>query len=178
MAGHGRSARGVSVAVVVLGLVLSGCSASGLNFREDRRLTILEPGDMETVSLPFTVRWRIDGFDVIDAPDGSDDHDRGRFAVFVDRSPMPPGKGLDWLARNDDGCRDNPDCPNEKWLRDRGVRVLSATEITFDSMRVNDSQGRDRHEVTIVLLDGRDRRIGEAAFGVEFVVDRPDREIL
>jgi hypothetical protein len=172
---HGRFARRVA-AIVVLGLLLSACNAGGLNFREDRRLSILAPDDLQTVSLPVTIRWEMKDFDVLDGPDGSGDGGRGRFAVFLDRTPMPPGKDLDWLARNDDSCRPNPDCPNEKWLNDRKVWVLSETELTFETMAVRDERGRDLHEATIVLLDGRNRRIGESAFAVEFVVDRPDPE--
>jgi hypothetical protein len=70
---------------------LSGCSLSGLNFREDTRVDVIAPADRSQVALPLTVEWTVRDFD-------------GSFAVFVDRAPQPPGRSVAWLFRNDDGC--------------------------------------------------------------------------
>lgn len=162
--------RTASVSVLLLALV--GCALDGLDFVQDTRVTITSPSDLEEVTPPVEVRWTVEDFEVLDHPDGSRSRDRGRFAVLVDRDPMPPGEGLAWFARGDETCRSEAGCPDDTWLATQSVFVTSATEMVIDGLRDrrDDGRGLDRHTVTVVLLDGADRRIGEAAFSTEFVV--------
>jgi hypothetical protein len=142
--------------------VLPACSRlDGLAFREDTRVDVVAPHDRAKVALPITVRW------TSRAP-------VHLFGVFVDRSPMPPGKTLDWFARDDDACKGTPGCPSVEYLAERNV--FSTTRPSFTVERLldtqRDGQRREFHEVTVVLLDGAGRRIGESAWSVEFQVKR------
>lgn len=154
-------------------LLLAGCSPEGLAFVQDRRVEIVEPDDLEEVRLPVTIRWVAEDFTAMASPDGSSQPDRGRFAVLVNRAPMPPGEGLDWFARDDEQCV-APACPDDEWLASQGIHVTSETAVTLETLpdRREREGALDQHEVTIVLLDGSDQRIGEAAFAVEFTVVR------
>lgn len=167
-----RHQRLPALGVLALALVLTGCAISGLAFRVDDRVTIVEPGDRATVTLPVTVTWTVRDFDVT-GPSADVRPDAGMFGVFVDRSPQPPGEPLAWLARDDDSCRPADGCPDDRWFNDRSVFVTSQPTITLATLaRPVNLRGAERHEVTIVLLDGQGHRIGEAAWHVTFVVDR------
>lgn len=156
-----RSLAGLA-ALAMVGTAGSGCGVEGLNFVQDDRVSITAPRDRAEVELPVTIRWTARDFD-------------GTYAVFVDRAPVPPGRTLEWLAREDETCKETPGCPNEAWLRDRDVYETAATELTIDDLPdPTDDAGRDFHEASVVLLDRRGRRIGEAAFTVEFEVARHD----
>lgn len=156
--------------LAVLAALLAGCAVSGLAFRVDDRVEITHPEDRASVTLPVTITWTVDGFDVA-GPDA------GRFGVFVDRAPQPPGEGLDWFARDDDSCRPEDGCPDAEYFRQRQIHATSDTSFVIDALPPpSTSRGPERHEVTIVLLDGDDRRIGESAFHVEFEVDREDED--
>jgi hypothetical protein len=141
------------VALVTAFVALSGCSSEGLLFRQDRRLKITSPASGARVTLPLTIRWTMER-----PPPGS------HFAVFVDRAPQRPGKTLAWLDRNVPVA-----------LRGRQTGVFETTDTSFtvaELTRRSDtaSVDRNRHEVTIVLVDGGTRRIGETAAFVDFVV--------
>lgn len=165
----------VTVACLVLSLcaALAGCVPDGLAFRTDQRLTIVEPEDRSTVSLPVTIDWDIRDFD-IEAPGGEVREDEGYFGVFVDTTPMPPGKPLRWIARKDNSCREADGCPDEEYLAARNIYTTTETELTLDQLprTTNDDDRRERHRVTIVLLDASGTRIGESAFEVAFDLDR------
>jgi hypothetical protein len=158
---------------VVVSLLTSGCVAQGLAFRVDDRLTIDAPKSRSEVTLPVTVRWHIEDFNVVDPGSDGSGTDTGYFAVFVDSTPQPPGKTLAWTARKDRSCRVADGCPDAEYLAARNIYSTSKTEITFDQLpRPSDENRKERHSVTIVLLDTQGRRIGESAFNVEFVVKR------
>lgn len=141
-------------------LLLSGCVPQGLAFRVDDRVSITSPKDRAEVTLPLTVSWT--AHDVAD-----------RFAVFVDRAPQPPGKPLSWVARKDHSCRASDDCPDEQYLAARGIYSTTGTHITFDQLpRSSDNGQKERHTITVVLLDAAGKRIGESAFQVNVVVRR------
>ncbi len=146
------------------------CSTSGLAIRTDERLEILEPEDRAEVGLPVAIRWTIDDFEVT-GPSDRVEKDAGYFAVFVDQAPQPPGETIEWLFRDDDECRALPACPDEAFLADRDIFTTSETSVVIDSLPTTDEE-REIHNVTIVLLDGKGRRIGESAFPVEFRVER------
>jgi hypothetical protein len=166
----------VARALTGIGLVLalSGCAINGLSFRIDDRLQILRPADREAVSLPLTIEWDISDFEVT-GPDGSDDPHRGYFGVFVDRAPQPPNETVEWFAKDDESCRPADGCPDEQYLADRGVHTTTDTEFVIETLPpppTDQADRRELHEVTIVLLDGSGRRIGESAFTAEFEVQR------
>jgi len=156
-----RMTLAVAIAVCVLA---SSCSATGIAFRQDKRLTFVQPDDREKVSLPITIEWEVRDFAV--------GRGAGSFAVFVDRSPQPPRKTLEWLARNDDACQVADDCPDESWFAERGVYRTTDTEFTIEQLPVLVEGRRDMHEITVVLLDERGRRVAETAFTRRFEVER------
>jgi len=144
----------------------------GLAFRVDERLTFSSPQDRATVRLPVRLDWDIRDFEVT-PPGGEPREDAGYFAVFVDGSPMPPGKGLDWISRKDDDCRPDDGCPDATYLGDRGIYTTTDTELVLEQVPLSGDEGRrERHRATIVLLDASGTRIGESAFEIAFDLDR------
>lgn len=165
---------GIAALVVSVLVSLPGCGVRGLNFVEDGRVTITAPSDRAQVRLPVRVTWTVRDFEVT-GPDGSSRPDAGYFGVYVDRAPQPPDRTQAWLVRNDPRCSSDPACPDEAFLAQRDVH--STTETSFVIDRLPQPSGdaerrREFHEVTIVLLDGIGRRIGESAFVRQFEVDR------
>ena len=152
-----------------------GCRLGDLSFKEDERVDIVAPGDRDKVSLPFDVRWTVEGFEVVGA-DGSDRKDAGYFAVLLDTTPMPPGADLEYFARDDTSCVRTPGCPDRQYLADRNIYVTEEASFRVETLadtRPTDRPGAvDDHEITIVLLNGRSQRIGEGAFRVKVIVDR------
>ena len=154
-------------------LPLAGCSARGVAYRQDKRLHIVAPLSRHKVSLPVTVRWTVDRFGV-SGPTGTSERRRGYFGVFVDRAPQPPGKPLTWFARNDATCEKQPGCPDAAYLAARDIFTSDDTRFVVDQVARPPSSvhRKEIHEVTVVLLDGTGRRVGETAFAVEFQVVR------
>lgn len=158
--------------MVVVAGALGGCAPRGLAFKVDERLTFTAPRDRATVSLPVTIEWQIKDFAVTD-PGSEVSAGTGYFAVFVDAIPMPPGESLRWVARKDDGCREADGCPGTEYLNSRGVYPTTATKLTLDQLpRTGKKDRRERHRVTVVLLDPKGSRIGESAFELTFDVQR------
>lgn len=160
--------------VLGLALLLSGCALRGLSFRIDDRLEILSPADREAVTLPVTIDWEITDFEVT-GPDGTEGPGSGYFGVFIDRAPQPPGEPVEWFAKDDESCRPADGCPDRQYLADRGVHTTQETEFVVKNLPPPPSgqaERREFHEVTIVLLDGSGRRIGESAFTAQFEVQR------
>jgi hypothetical protein len=142
----------------------SGCG--GLALRRDDRLHFISPPDHARVTAPLLLRWRMRDFRPVRF-DGSRDPGRGEFAVFVDSAPMRPGHHLDSLAAGDPVCRTTPGCPDRLWLRQHGVYLTTRSRLALPALPI--AGGRiagllRRHEITIVLLDGRGFRIGESAW--------------
>lgn len=146
------------VLVLAVSLSLSACVPQGLAFRTDTRLKIVAPKDRSTVSLPVTLTWHVRDF-------------AGSFAVFVDASPVPPGKKVAWVARHDGSCLEAEGCPDAAYLAERGVYTTTATTLRLDKLpSANVVKGRERHRATIVMLDGSGARQGESAFEIAFEV--------
>jgi hypothetical protein len=155
-------------------LGLTGCGVDGLAFVEDDRVSIAEPADRATVELPMTVRWSVGDFRVT-GPTGAASDEAGYFGVFLDRAPQAPGRTVNSLARGDAACKVDPACPNETYFAGRGVYTTEDTELTIDSLPdLAQGDTRDFHELTIVLLNGEGKRVGESAFRREFEVARED----
>jgi len=155
--------RCIAVLVVIAVSSGSGCAVTGVAYRTDDRLTFVTPEDRADVTLPVTVRWEVKDFSV--PTDGS-------FAVFVDRAPQPRGKPLRWLARDDDGCREENGCPDAAWYAERNVYPTTELGITLDQLPARADDRREFHEVTVVLLDPDQRRIAETGWSIEFEVAR------
>ena len=101
--------------------------------------------------------------------------DGGSFAVFLDRSPVPPGKPLNWLARNDSSCGEQPGCPDASYYAKLGVFETTGTELVINEIpgaKKKSDGKRDRHRAVIVLLDAQGQRIGEIAYDVIFDLKR------
>lgn len=148
------------VGLLVLGLVaLTGCRSHDFAFRDDDRLQLVRPGDRQRVALPVTLEWK-----------GS----APLYAVFVDRSPMPPGKDLEWLARGDDACRRSPSCPNRDWFNSHGVFLSESESVTIPA--IPSSPGRRErtdggHRFVVVPLAEGGRRASESASARTLLVE-------
>jgi hypothetical protein len=160
--------------LVLVALVLVACIPDGLAFVKDERLEIVAPDSLTTVTTPVTIDWEIEDFRIT-GPDGSSSDDAGYFGVFVDRAPIPPGEALSWLARDDRRCLETEGCPDRTYFADRDAYTTSETSFTLRHLPDQDAyQGHERHEVTVVLLDGTGRRIGESAWYVDFLYEREE----
>lgn len=192
-----RCPRLMLAALGIAALLLSACTVEHA-YQRDARVEILSPEDRQRVDLPVQIRWRVEDFEIT-APawrdgtvaasggreaDPRSDDDRGYFAVFVDRTPIPPGAELMSVAAGDTECTPLPSCPDVEYLANNGVHVTTSTELTLSTLvdRRSHDRANDWHEVTIVLVEdnkagtgevGEARRVGAAAFSVRFVVDRP-----
>lgn len=151
--------------LLVLALVANGCAATGIAFRQDDRLRFVSPDDRAEVTLPVRIEWSVEDFDV-----PSD----GGFAVFVDRAPQPPGKTLEWLARDDDACRPADGCPDAEWFAQRDVFPTTETSFTIERLPARSDDRREFHEITVVLVDDDGRRIGETGWTLELQVARDE----
>lgn len=167
-----RLLRGVLTSL--LAFACTACVPDYLAFRVDDRVTITAPEDHSEVTLPVTLRWRVEEFEVVE-PGTPVRENAGYFAVFVDRSPMPPGKDLRWLARDDAACQSDEGCPDAEYLAGLDVYPTTATELVLKELDEGREGRRERHKATIVLLDGSGTRIGESAFYVDFEVLRGDQ---
>jgi hypothetical protein len=174
-AGGGTRSIHVLTLIISLAALLPACRVNDLSFKEDERVEITSPEDQDEVTLPFELRWKAEDFDVV-GPDGSDSEDAGYFAVLLDTSPMPPGEGLDYFARDDESCDRSAGCPDAQYFAERGIFPTSATSFevtTIEDTRPTDRRSApDNHELTIILLNGKGERIGESAFRVDVEVDR------
>ncbi|MEZ5220576.1 MAG: hypothetical protein R2743_03715 [Ilumatobacteraceae bacterium] len=145
---------------------VAGCSqfsTTGLRLRSDDSIRIVAPGDADDVAAPFTVTWTDDG-----RPPGT------RYLVVVNRVPMPPGHDLSWFARDDEVCERRPDCPDESYLRLRGVLVADTTSIDVEIVPdVVGGRDADLDQIVVVRIDGDGRRLDESSFVVR--VDVADR---
>jgi hypothetical protein len=139
----------------------NGCGLRGLSFVKDDRVRLLTPSAGDSVALPLHIDWSAKGYD-------------GYFAVFVDSHPMRPGRTLASLVPDNDPCRRQPLCPDQAWLAQRFIFATAHTELTIPVLpdKRHNMRSKDRHELTIVLLDKQGHRVGETALVREFVIDR------
>jgi hypothetical protein len=154
--------------VALVGTMLAGCAVHGLDFRADKRVTIVTPRDQETVRLPVEVRWT-------SSIPASDDIE---YAVFVDSHPMRPGQTIDQWIPSTDSCHHTPGCPNAQWLAQRFVFITTQNHLSLKLLPVLTGGGQsaeDTHNVTIVLLNRKTgERVGESAFLTTFVASGPN----
>ena len=152
------------ILVTVVGF--AGCGWNGLAFDDNTAIRILAPRPEQRVQLPIDVRWEPHGSAAV--------ADDSYFAVFVDREPMPPGRAL--LSLVDENCRKSPGCADLSYFEEHQIYLTESTAIRLDNVLDDPpslrSRGRDDHVATIVRLDARGRRLGEAAWSVRFTVER------
>ena len=152
-----------------LGLVAGCADYSALAFHQDHRLSITSPESRAVLSPPFTLRWTMKDFDVAARGEGPPRDDAGYFAVFVDRAPVKPGHTPEDVADDDQTCKRDPGCPDRSYLAGRGVYTTTRTSLRIPVIPPLSSKEKVQlHEVDIVLLDSSGRRIGEAAWYLEF----------
>jgi hypothetical protein len=165
--------RGLGLGLLLLATTMLPACSTQVAFKQDKRVHILFPHARQKVKPPLTVHWTVEDFDVTGPTPAKAEH-AGYFALLVDRSPQPPGQPLSWFARNDDVCRRVPACPDTAYLNRHDIYTTTDTSFAVPVLRAppSGSKGKDMHEVTVVLLDGTGRRIGETAFAVEFEVPR------
>lgn len=147
------------VVVAAAFMLLSACVPQGLSFEIDDRVAFSQPQDRARVDFPLHVTWEVRE-PVAEA---------ALFALFVDRTPIRPGRPIGDVAGADEVCGRDPGCPDLRYLAERGVYLVrDATALTLDRLP---NFARDRtglHEITIVLLDDEKHRVGEAAWRVQF----------
>jgi hypothetical protein len=163
-----RARAAVGLLSLLASVVLTGCSFDKLQFTNDERLDFVSPKERARVTAPLTVSWTMQGFEPIGL-DGSRDEHRGVYAVFVDRAPMPVGKDLKWIFRDDHGCKRDARCPSLQQLADRGILITTEPQATIEVLpQVGQGKGDEQHYVNVVLLDGTGHRIGESGWYLPF----------
>ncbi|MCA1675119.1 MAG: hypothetical protein LC799_23995 [Actinobacteria bacterium] len=171
--------RGITRALLAaLVVAMPACTFNGIALRQDRRVEIVSPDFREEVSLPVTIDWTVQDFEVT-GPDGASDENAGYFAVLVDLDPQPPGEGVEYFARDDVTCRKSEGCPNERYLERRGIFITDETDLILTNLSPApgvdlDAGDRDLHEVSVILLDGQGHRIGEGSWTATFELPAED----
>lgn len=157
-----------AVALLAAASVLQGCGVDRLQLTQDNRLHFRAPAARHRVQVPVTVRWTMKDFRPTGL-DGSHDPHQGAFAVFVDAAPLPVGKDLRWLARDDAGCKRDPRCPDKQYLTAHDVFVTTQPSLTLTTLpRLGEGVGDEQHFVNVVLLDGTGHRSRESAWYLPF----------
>jgi hypothetical protein len=151
-------------------LLCAGCAdLSQMSFRQDQRLVITSPSGGETVRLPFTVRWTMRDFTAMQ-PGSPVKAGTGYYAIFLDRYPMAPGKSFASLVTNN-ACQGEAGCPNPTFLAENmDIFVTSATSYTINAVPSGGALDSGSHFVTIILVDGAGKRIGDASWTDSFTV--------
>jgi len=143
-------------------------------FKIDETITITAPKARDTVRLPVTIRWD-DGNSAANLRVDPRDPNAEYYGVFVDRAPLGPNRRIESLIGKGDSCRRTPGCPDAAFLARIKVFFTAKPELTLEfltDLRPSRRGGtKDPHEATIVRMRG-DRRVGEAAFLVNYFVDR------
>lgn len=157
--------------IVVLALT-AGCDTSGFAFKVDKSITITAPKARSEVSRPLLVRWT-DSQPPARPRVAPNDPKAEYYAVFLDRSAMPPRKRLSSLVKGIVKCSDIKGCPTKQQLEDLGVFLVARPSLSIPFVRDLRSTSRggtkDVHELTVVRMRG-DQRSGESAYLQTFFV--------
>lgn len=169
---------GAPALLVLMGTLLSGCAIEGLAFEQDHRIEFTQPIYRQKVSLPYTIEWSVEDFELT-GPTESSTKDAGYIEVLFDKDPQPAGEGVEYFARDDVSCRESDGCPDRRYLAQRGIFTTTETYFTLRPLPpapgVDLERGEpDIHNVILVLLDGDGRRIGESAWSQTFEVVHDD----
>lgn len=168
----------MTASLVVMAAALSSCAIQGLAFEQDDRIAFISPDYRQKVTLPFTIEWSIEDFELT-GPTGIATKDAGYVEIVFDRQPQPPGEGVEYFARDDISCRQSEGCPDARYLAQRGIFTTTDTSFTVRPLPpapgVDLERGEaDIHNVILILLDGEGRRIGESAWSNYFEVIHDD----
>ncbi|MHB8467456.1 MAG: hypothetical protein ACYDD7_21790 [Acidimicrobiales bacterium] len=141
-------------------LLLTACA--GQAFRTDNWVRIVAPIDRSDVSLPIRIAWSVHPSTEIRS-----------FMVLVDRSPEPPGRTAKYFVEHDDACKgvQLKTCLTPDYLQQRGIYQTIRSQLTLDVVPQRGGVWKSAtttHEVIVMPLDGRGRRIGEASPVVQF----------
>jgi hypothetical protein len=161
-------------AAALAAALLTGCSTwSQLSFRVDDRLQFTAPRDRALVTLPFRVSWTMRDFAVQGPGSQPPSRSAGYFGVFIDRSPVRPGRLVTSIAEGDRACTTDPSCPDADYLADRGVYTTTSTSVDITKVKpLGDRDLKELHLLYVVLLDTDGRRIGETSYRMEFKLVR------
>lgn len=159
----------IRAAVLVVLVALVGTACGGATFSQDDRLSIAAPREGATVELPLQIRWEDDG--IATAEPGRDERGKVYFAAFVDRPPLGPGQSLLRLVERECASAGHG-CATRDYFAQRNVYLTTQPGVRIDTLPVQTEHRRDAylHRVTVVLMDGRNRRVGEAAWTRAFRV--------
>jgi hypothetical protein len=87
-----------------------------------------------------------------------------KFAVFIDRVPVAPGRSIDSIA--DDACKRRPNCPDATYLRSLNVYLTTEPRLEILTVPlVPGISGRAKeptHTASVVYIDTKGRRVGGA----------------
>lgn len=148
----------------------TGCQFADYQFRVDDRMTIVEPPAQSTVDPPFKITWEMEDFDAAGL-DGDTSGDSGVYAVFVDRPPVKAGQSLRSLFDDDPACASNASCPDAARLAQENIYVTTKEGVRVKFLPLVGAGGPDLHTITIVLLDGSGRRVGESSWYRTFTTE-------
>lgn len=154
----GKGRRSLLTVLTLLSL-LTSCATSGLAFRQDDRLQLVELRDRDTITLPYQLDFTFDG--ELPAPATA-------FAVLVDWTPPAPGDALTELFDDDPACSGPLGCPDGYLERNR-IHVVTDGPVMITDVPAGNGRG-DFHEVTVVLVDDAGRRVGETSAFARFEV--------
>ena len=154
-----------------MGIVLSGCgftrTDAPVSFKADHRLSFVDPDQEDDVHIPVRLDWKVKDFPLTEGH---------RFAVFVDKAPVGPNRTVR-IRLCTEGEKlppqigsDRTICKDETqrvYLAGRPSLVLDCFQPRFDVPE----RLRNTHTATVILIDGRDRRVGQAAATVRFHVE-------
>jgi hypothetical protein len=132
--------------------LLAACSGG---FRVDHSVTITAPAPMAVVAVPFTAQWS-------GGP--------GPYAVFVDQAPIGAGHSLRDVA--DDQCKRQTGCPDAAYLATRNIYLAPSGSVDIAQLPIvagtEAKADHPTHTLTVVRIDDRGHRRGDAAWTVEF----------
>ena len=168
---RGRAALAWTAAVIGAMGFLSGCGINKLEvpltFSSDRRLHMVSPTDQSVVGLPVTVRWSASDFPLSD----------GRhFGVFVDQPPVGLQTQVRLVVCSQQGLAPIQIGEQRSPCYDQRNRVFMAYQPSFTFSCFNPryqaaARSRNQHQISVVLLDRDNVRVGQAVADLTIDVD-------
>jgi hypothetical protein len=93
------------------------------------------------------------------------------FGVFLDRGTIRPGQNV--LSVLPDVCKQNPSCSRQSYFQQVNVWITSQPSLMLSALPeasvTGHSTGREDHSVTVVILNSKGARVGEAFASADFV---------
>ena len=158
-------------ALVAATCLLAGCGINKtevpLTFSSDRRLHMVSPTDQSLVGLPVTIRWSADDF-----PLTSGNH----FGVFIDQPPVGLQAQLRLVVCSEQGLspiqfgEQRSPCYDQR----NNVFMVNQPQITLPCLSPRyhaGSRTENQHQISVVLLDRNNVRVGQAVADLTLDVD-------